>query len=792
MAEGGTSDLSDDVLRRVSAPSAFVCGFLVLLAIGVLAGEVIGIPLRFSHFVVAIASGVLTVGFALRRVRRLQDAVPLAAAVLAWVGLVVISDPSTRVALLLAWAGACASLFQDVSPRWLRGALLAGFILILLRIVPGIGLLADQLSAAFSARIGAGWGGARLGATASGLALWGALLAFVLGTGLGGRRRTAVWVVALTGAALVHTIVQGVLVSPIARALVKDLYVLFAAAAVALAGGGARVPLRTPSRSVRVAAVSASVVSIPILLALLWLPVSRLGSGAGERNVLLYDHDMLASWETPADRAPGTAFTGAMFGLLPAYLSAFGHTCRVSGELNEETLAAEDLVILANPGRAFSPEERGLLLGFVHEGGALLVLADHTDIGGMKGFLDELLEPTGLRLRFDSAVSISRDWRRALRVSYPLSTAFGNLDVPVSIGASVYASLGTTNVPLLVGTDAYSDRGNRENDDNAMLGNLAYDRGEAYGGILLAVATSFGRGKVALFGDTSPFQNGSLATSYAYTDALVRWLASGGSPWREPVVLVLAVLFAGALACAVCTTSGSRTLLVLCVFLAAALAGGEYAASSRVGVRAPTKATLGVIDLSRTNRLSIRALVAEGVDALSIGLSRAGYLSVIDRRGSVARSLRAGDLLVEVGATASISRDEAERLVGDLERGVDLLVGTDWPVASPAEELFLRLGIGVANVPLGGAHPSVAGLATKPELTSAWPLVLSDEWTCLAEIELEGATFCVAAERPVGGGRAIVVGDVGIFTNAPLEGKGHYYAENVALLEFLLERMRAP
>jgi hypothetical protein len=61
----------------------------------------------------------------------------------------------------------------------------------------------------------------------------------------------------------------------------------------------------------------------------------------------------------------------------------------------------------------------------------------------------------------------------------------------------------------------------------------------------------------------------------------------------------------------------------------------------------------------------------------------------------------------------------------------------------------------------------------------------------LAEVNLKESAFCTAAERSLGQGHAIAVGDVGIFTNGALETKGHYFAENVAFLALLLEELSA-
>jgi hypothetical protein len=102
---------------------------------------------------------------------------------------------------------------------------------------------------------------------------------------------------------------------------------------------------------------------------------------------------------------------------------------------------------------------------------------------------------------------------------------------------------------VAVGTFVFSDPGDTANRDRSFLGNLEYDPGEPLGDIVLAAASYSGRGRAALFGDTSPFQNGALVLSHRLAARTLAWLSSGGLPvwdhlrlWGFPLVLLLAVL----------------------------------------------------------------------------------------------------------------------------------------------------------------------------------------------------------------------------------------------------------
>lgn len=493
---------------------------------------------------------------------------------------------------------------------------------------------------------------------------------------------------------------------------------------------------------------------------------------------------------TPTDQSPGTTFSGASFGLLPQYLQAYGHQCEVGVRVDDEALRERDLVIIINPGRPFDEPTKALLLDFAADGNAILAMGDHTDAGGIMENMNALLLETGLALRFDSAVSVRHDWREAMKIAGPFSRRFDENDVWLGIGASVHCATNLLSSPLLTGVDAFADPGDRENLDSAFLGNLAYDRGERYGEIPLAVSTYYGTGRVVLFGDTSSLQNGALASSHEYVASLIGWITDGPPKWAALLRTLLGLILIPLALINIRRISNAPTLCLLAVGILIGSFVGNSILSSELAPLSPATTPHGIIDTSHGNLIERQPLSPTGIDALTIALARSGYLPVIaDRTSSF--PVKAGDLWVSIAATRPLTDSEADDLLEAIHAGATVVIGTRWPDAAAAARFLAPLGLDIANVPLGLVRPEVAGLASPPQLSTAWPLILGADWSAIASIEVGGERFAVVAERRWGNGSIVVVGDTSIFTNAQLEGKGYYYQENIDFLQWLLSKRSA-
>ena len=259
-----------------------------------------------------------------------------------------------------------------------------------------------------------------------------------------------------------------------------------------------------------------------------------------------------------------------MYGMLPTYLEMYGATTLVSPDVSASDLEGANVLVVILRDIKSGPWSKGFpeaVRRFVENGGTLLVLADHTmepvdekgklDEKGTEGelppfrylnnYINQLLEPTSIRVLFDSAELVLPGWLHSYdAISHPSSAGVkerGN-QFGVVTGASVDPSWPA--YPLLIGRFGWNDWGQIDAPpERALLGNRAYDEGEKLGDCILAAEQPYGEGRVVVFGDTTSFINPNLAGAHHYLSRLFAYLADPASTpqdaWRQVAGLLLGI-----------------------------------------------------------------------------------------------------------------------------------------------------------------------------------------------------------------------------------------------------------
>ena len=792
------------ILRGVlSRASSFASLWLLIVGLFLLSGQISGISSSASHLA-AVAIAVAFTGYHLCREHReagFKDWI-LRMAILggALSGLVAARCPYLRVLCYAIWMGGLvlwSSETGDYCQRVLRvakGAFLAGILLTVLSFVPSLWLFLNAFSVRLTAFANGAAGGASLGASASGLVVLLILGCFIVSGGFRPKKRSSMcWaIVSLVLLFIHHVAFQGIATTELARAVGKVCYIAIATLVLQwllawpASGRGFVCPLSKKGRRVIALVVGIGALVWAFLIAGLPSLWFRDSSDAPAR-ILLLDQGMLASWSTPSDKPPGAAFSGASFGLLPQHLRAVGYETEISRELTAAGLKDKNAVIVINPGDDFSEQEKRLLMGFVADGNGLLAMGDHTDVGGIMRVLNGLLDPFGTGLRFDSAVPAQTGWQGALHVIRPLGLRYAPGDVPVSIGASVWVRPRLTVSPLLVGGRAFSDPGDRENTKRALLGNLSYDRGESYGGIVLATACHWGKGRVAVFGDTQAFQNTGMSFSHDYLFSLVEWLVAGPPAWIPIVTAIIALCFLGWAIYVLSRRPVSIAhLVILGVCTVVGLFCGDLLTARGIPVPSRTESVVGYIDLAHNNLVNRRTLAPDGLGGLLVNLSRQGYLPVVTEDPFSNTISQAQGLIISIVPTRPFSVKETASLMAFLESGGIVIISTSWPYVKAVSGFLGPLGLEIGNTPLGEVQAVTAAGDPGLQFTSAWPLYGSSDWASLCTVELGEQAFAVVARRQVGEGTLVVVADESFLLTEKLEGDEFYNEQTVDFLDGLL------
>jgi len=228
--------------------------------------------------------------------------------------------------------------------------------------------------------------------------------------------------------------------------------------------------------------------------------------GTPKQGRLLID-ELHSDWEWTTD-VYDTEWYGRRSGYnyysLAEYLKLHYHV-RVEAEpLLPELLSEFDIVMLKTPTEPFSPEEIDALVEFVRQGGGLWMLGDHTNVFGTSTYFNKLITHFGLRLRYDSTYDI-----RTMGLSLFRRPSIFPHPAVAFMPPFLFATSCTMESPYF--------------SENMMLGyglkamELDYSqtsffprkdsRNYAFGVFVQQGGVKFGRGRVALFTDSTCLSN---------------------------------------------------------------------------------------------------------------------------------------------------------------------------------------------------------------------------------------------------------------------------------------------
>ena len=518
-------------------------------------------------------------------------------------------------------------------------------------------------------------------------------------------------------------------------------------------------------------------------------------------RVLLYsvNEGRILNWLKPSYGNYG-AYSLGLFGLLPDYLAADGFEVRHLYEpITPERLADTDVLVTLNVNTEWTEDELLAVWEFVHGGGRLLVLGDHTDVDDTMQSHNDLLAPAGIEFQFDSAVPMAvSGWQRSDLYLHPIHARAEHAGTTgVAVGGSLkIASFGAA--PLVVGRHGLADRGDEQAEARAFLGDYRYQSGEQLGDVVLAAWRRLGAGAVGVYGDPSGLQTSAVEFSYAgWAHDLFTWLTGKTLFDLGPVAEFCAgVVF---LLCGFGVVGAlrgrPRTLALTGLALWAAVEASravDRTWSSRKCALAPQV----LIDSSHLPRIENGANSALGLDGLRNCAVRSGYrvgaMSEFD-----AEPLSKASVLVTVAPAQAYSASEVEELTRFMERGGFILACASYPHSAALESLLSRVGLAVLPRPIGpiplDRDPQRAHVQV--EYVDAWEVGVPTGFSGEAPWvygEFQRRPLAMLAKHGRGG--LFLVGDSAFFGSGNLESFSDFSEPNILFLRGLfadLESLRA-
>lgn len=552
-------------------------------------------------------------------------------------------------------------------------------------------------------------------------------------------------------------------------------------------------PLMSTSGATRRLVLPALLV-LPIagLPALEWVSASTAaGEGWSPRVVVMNRGGF--DWRRPQFGQFGS-FSGGMFGLLPEELRGRGLEVDVleRDRVREEDLDTCHLFVLINCGKTWDDAERRVIDTFVRSGRSLLVLGDHTDVFGCMRGLNPLLAPYGMQFRFDSAYQPDKSFAGSVQPATHYSLQGTGFEGPgAAIGASL--ELQYPAQPLWMARYGHSDAGVRENIPGAFLGNYSVDPGERLGDLPLVAWAPVGAGQVVVFGDTTPFQNGSCS----------HWIGGWMGPFLSDLTLPVAWWRRPLVRVAILATAALMLLFLLRVWpgLAGPLGFASLLVvlSVQAAVRphqpipfATPEAPVAVIAHSTVMETGHHEVGGNTIGPAYGWLQRSGYLLRDDRDGPRSAIWERAQVLTIVAPRRPLAEDDAAQMLRNMEAGQRIVVATDHEGGRHMAPLLGQLGLGIRALGLGPLPKSAKAdptLDETPRFLDGYPLDLDPSLGPeQVEVGYRYGEHVLIAFRKVGLGGLILIGDPRWFSTRNQEGSFGHLPGNQHLLYLMTQR----
>jgi hypothetical protein len=495
-------------------------------------------------------------------------------------------------------------------------------------------------------------------------------------------------------------------------------------------------------------------------------------------------HKKYIDWSRPVfgnygDRA------GGMFGMLADHTRARG--CSVTDEpLDQATrLENQDVLILINLQERFDEVVKRRIRDFVRRGGGLLIAGDHTGLTGLREPTNDLVKDLGIELNFDTAKPFPRGWTSGLEfMANPITRGlpWWVNESNIWVGASL--TVRYPAYPIVIGRYAFIDPGDQTS-ERGKLGDMKYSDGERLGDVPLVAAREYGRGRIVVWGDTSPLQNGAWLFSHRYMERTLGWLGKSGGGFRSTGRALAGPLF---LAAAALLAALPRRWMTKSVAMTLVVVGTVGLQSYGETIRPPTGRGPGLrayIDVAHMPGDDMEIWLRDGFGGFAQTLARMTLLPYALWDWDDPR-WEDGKLVVLVAPARSLDETHQARLLDYVNRGGHLLIAVGWEESRALEPFLERIGLRVENSPLGNSVGT--SWQGKPvRFNNVWPIAIGSGLKAQAEVLARvGDAPCIVS-CPSGKGRITLIGDSRFLRNSNLEGRSEIVPENMEFVRNLVQ-----
>jgi hypothetical protein len=534
-------------------------------------------------------------------------------------------------------------------------------------------------------------------------------------------------------------------------------------------------PPPLPHRGRRVMAAMCLATGVALLVSgLYWTPVGTRKAG---RVLVVEKH---STWE-PTTEPYGTQIYGERgsynYAAAYDYCGQYFEMSRLleAEALNDTALSRCDVLVIKTPTARYAPAEVDAIEQFVAQGGSLLLVGDHTNVFRMSTCLNDLARRFGFSFRNDLLFRVGTPYKQHLTRPVPAHPAIQHvpqmdfavscsIDPGRSAGRMVIRNTGLWNLPPAYQEVNYHPQ-------------AEYRPQMQYGAWCQMWSTTYGRGRVLAFADSTLFSNFCVFQpgKAEMLRGMLHWLNHASPLDRRGLWLLVAVpwALAGLTCVGVGWWSSRGTRAAGTVLMAAGLAGwavGVGAVSTAHRWALPMPPCLRplqhvVIDRTLSEVPLFTGAFTDGEEGVGYGM----FEQWIPRLGNflsrrTGQEVFGGDALVVICPTRSVPAWYRERLVQFVEAGGKLVVLDSADVSGSTANSLLEL-FGLAsnhNAQTSAEAPlKLADGATEVTLETSCEIAGGEPLAWLGEMP-------VAARSRYGRGTVTAIGCGALFNDAKM------------------------
>jgi len=468
-----------------------------------------------------------------------------------------------------------------------------------------------------------------------------------------------------------------------------------------------------------------------------------------------------------------------LYGDLKFFLSRIGYETVAVDSLCHIAIDSFQLVICPSFGRPLANCETQALGDYVISGGNLIAVAEHTNLDSNSTTINKMFGDYGLRVNFDVTDGLYGEGIRGTITPPSIISASirGSPFLTYNRGASIEINPFHA-IPVLIGEYWFSDYGDSLASNRAFMSDYVLSKGDRLGAVNLIGLAPVGKGKLLLFGDSSPFLNQNLVYNARFLAGICRTMIQVTllvSPFHQ--ILLEMLIFGFFLAAYYYYRPHNKSLtLMIIILLTTVLTQFVISIIDISPFSNDSFANWVVISSGENNSISRDPFSPNSITALGLVAFREGLVPVLSDWRSIPGRPHA---IFIIKPEVALSKSDIEKLKEYSSNGTGVVLAGDGDNVAFVNTAK-RLGIDVTDDPLPSLSDSNLSMFT------AWRI---EDIPNDAEAIRIGE-YCVGANLRSDNGKLVLIADGGFFLTRNLESDFGYDIENSIFLRSLLVQMK--